>query len=153
MAMKQNSSQNQKPNKIILSRTLFLLVVCGIVAFIVLAGRLYKVQIADHEYYEQLAVEQQTRETTVTASRGTISDRNGNILAMSATAETIYISPYEMQLYEEDVNLIASKLSEILGIDANDIIEKAKDTSSWYKTIAKKVELEDVYKRQSYICR
>jgi stage V sporulation protein D (sporulation-specific penicillin-binding protein) len=98
----KNANCGQKPNKIILSRTLFLMVVCGIVTFIVLAARLYQVQIIDHEYYEQLAVEQQTRETTVTASRGTIFDANGKVLAISATAETVYISPYEMELYGED---------------------------------------------------
>lgn len=136
----KNANCGQKPNKIILSRTLFLMVVCGIVTFIVLAARLYQVQIIDHEYYEQLAVEQQTRETTVTASRGTIFDANGKVLAISATAETVYISPYEMELYGEDPDLIATGLSEILNVDYDKIIEKTKDTSSWYKTIRTKIE-------------
>ncbi len=142
MAKNQSGTRAQKPNRTILSRTLLLLVVCGIVAFIVLGARLFHLQIIQHEELEKMAVEQQTRETTVSASRGSITDRNGNIMAMSATAETVYISPHEMELYDEDVNLIASKLSEILGVSAESVIEKSKDTDSWYKTIAKKVELD-----------
>ena len=139
---KNKSGSAAKPNKIILSRTLILMMLCGVVAFIVLAVKLYDIQITKHEEYEHLAVEQQTRETTVTASRGTITDRNGNALAISATAETVYISPYEMQLYEESPELIASGLSSILGVDYDAIIEKSKDTASWYKTVAVKIETD-----------
>lgn len=39
---------------------------------------------------------QQTRRTVVTASRGTIYDASGNILAISASAETIILSPLEI---------------------------------------------------------
>ena len=42
------------PNRQMLRRTLFLMAVCGIAAFLILLGRLYKLQIADHEYYEKL---------------------------------------------------------------------------------------------------
>lgn len=140
--MKNDKTKSQKPNKIILGRTLILMLVCGILAFSVLSVKLYQVQVRDHEYYENKAVTNQTRTATVTASRGTITDRNGNILAISATAETIFISPYEIQLYEEDINLIARELSRILDVDYDSIIEKSKDTSSWYKTIAKKVDTE-----------
>lgn len=125
-----------------LSRTLVLLVVCGIVAFIVLAIKLFQIQIIDHDKYESAAIEQQVRETTVTASRGTIYDCNGKILAMSASVDTIYISPAEINMYDEDPQLIASRLSDILGVDYGRILEMTKDTSSWYKTVARKVEPE-----------
>ena len=99
------------PNKTILRRTLFLMIVCGIVAFIVLGARLYQIQILQHEEYESAAIEQQVRETMISASRGTIYDTNGKILAMSATVDTIYISPREIEIYGEDPVLIASGLS------------------------------------------
>ena len=141
----------QRPNKQILSRTLILLIVCGIVAFIVLVFRLYKVQIMDHEHYEYYAVEQQTRESIVTASRGTIYDRNGKVLAISATVETIFISPREMEIYDEDPEPIARGLAEILEVDYDSIIEKSKDTAVWYKTIKKKVEIETANKVREFI--
>lgn len=125
-----------------MGRTLILMLVCGIVSFCVLAVRLYQVMIRDHGYYEELAIEQQTRETRVTASRGTIYDTNGNVLAKSATAYNVFISPYEMQKYGESPEYIAQGLTEILGVDYDSVIEKSKDTKSWYKTVATKIEPE-----------
>jgi stage V sporulation protein D (sporulation-specific penicillin-binding protein) len=129
-----------RPNTMILRRTLILMTMCGVVAFAVLVWKLYQIQIVKHDYYERLAVEQQTRQSVVTASRGTIYDRNGNVLAMSASVETVFISPYEMNLYKEDKELIASKLSEILGVDRQGILAKMEDTKSWYKTVKTKIE-------------
>lgn len=130
------------PNKMMLGRTLVLLLVCGIAAFIVLIGKLYEIQILKHEEYETAAIEQQVRETAVDSGRGTIYDRNHNILAMSATVDTIYISPHEIVMYDEDPVLIAKNLSEILDVDYGKIMEMTQDTRSWYKTVARKVEQE-----------
>jgi stage V sporulation protein D (sporulation-specific penicillin-binding protein) len=140
---KQDKDAAQRPNKTILSRTLILMTVCGVVAFIVLAVKLYQIQIADHDKYEQLAVEQQTRESKVSAARGTIYDANGKVLAMSASVETVFISPYEMtEVYHEDKELIAGGLSQILDVDKDKILAKMEDTNSWYKTVKPKIEKE-----------
>lgn len=128
------------PNRTMLRRTLFLMIVCGIVAFSVLAIRLYKLQIIDHDFYEDMAISQQLRETSTSASRGTIYDRNMNVLAMSADVENVYLSPAEIEKYGEDIDLIADNLSEILDIDREEIVEKAKTKGSWYVTVARKIE-------------
>ena len=145
-----SDEKNTRPGRTMLRRTLFLLLMCGVAAFVLIGARLYKLQIADHELYESRAIDQQLRSTTITAHRGTIFDRNGNVLAMSATADTIYISPVEIAIYEEDIELIAKGLAEILDKDASDIAEKAKDRSSWYKTIASKVDEETASKVRSF---
>ena len=131
------------PNRMMLRRTLFLLSVCGIAAFLVLAARLYQIQIVQHDEYEAAAIAQQVRETTVSAARGTIYDRNGVVLAMSAGVDTVYISPAEIERYGEDKEAIARGLSEILGVDYETILKKAGNTDSWYEVVARKVE-EDV---------
>ncbi len=136
----RSGEKGLRPTNSILRRTLILLIVCGILSFAVLIGRLYKVMITDHEKYERMAVEQQTRETSVSAFRGTIYDANGNVLAISSTAYNVFISPYEIEYNGEDKVLIATELSRILDVDPNSILEKMKDTKSWYKTIAVKVE-------------
>jgi stage V sporulation protein D (sporulation-specific penicillin-binding protein) len=138
----KKSKKIQKPNAQIIRRTLFLMIACGIVSFIVLVAQLYKIQIMNHDIYQSEAVEQQVRETTINASRGTIYDTNKEILAMSATVDTVYISPAEMLQYGEDASLIASRLSEILGVSYESIMEKWQDTESWYKTVAVKIEKE-----------
>ncbi len=125
-----------------LRRTLFLMAVCGILAFLALAARLYVLQIRDHEKYEELAIGQQLRETGASASRGTIYDCNMNILAMSANVENVYLSPAEIEMYGEDAEFIAENLSEILDLDYDEVLEKTKNTGSWYVTVAKKLEPE-----------
>ena len=130
------------PTDKMLRRTLFLLGVCGIAAFLVLIGKLFDIQILHHNQYETAAIEQQVRETAIDSGRGTIYDRNMNILAMSASADTIYISPAEIVMYDEDPVMIAQNLSRILNVDYGKIMEMTQDTKSWYKTIARKVEQE-----------
>ncbi|SHH92849.1 stage V sporulation protein D (sporulation-specific penicillin-binding protein) [Sporobacter termitidis DSM 10068] len=137
---RRKKTAGEKPNRTILRRTLMLMTVCGVVAFFVLAIKLYQLQIVKHDYYEKQAVEQQTRESSVTAARGTIYDTNGKALAMSASTETVFISPIEMNKYNEDKNLIASNLSEILGVDKDAVLKQMEDTKSWYKTIKRKIE-------------
>lgn len=118
------------------------MIVCGILAFFVLGIRLYKLQITDHEKYLELAEAQQLRQTGTSAERGTIYDCNMKVLAMSANVDNVYLSPAEIDRYGEDKELIADRLSEILNIDRNEIIEKMKNTGSWYVTVARKVEQE-----------
>ena len=138
--MNRDRSGSRPPNQRMLRRTLFLLAVCGIAAFLVLIGKLFDIQILHHKQYESAAIDQQVRETTLDSGRGTIYDRNMNILAMSATADTIYISPAEIVMYDEDPVLIAQNLSRILDVDYGRIMEMTQDSKSWYKTVARRVE-------------
>ena len=142
MDKSKESNADTNPNRTTLRRTLFLMLVCGVLAFIVLGIRLYKLQITDHDKYEQLAAEQQLRETGTSAVRGTIYDRNMKVLAMSADVENVYLSPAEISANDEDPKLIAERLSEILGLEYEDVLEKTKNTGSWYETVARKVEPE-----------
>ena len=125
-----------------LRRTLFLMAVCGIASFVLLLGRLYRLQITDHEKYESLAIAQQLREAAASPERGTIFDRRGFPLAVSASVDNVYLSPVEIEMYGEDKELIADGLSGILGLDRAEILEKASRTGSWYVTVARKVERE-----------
>lgn len=141
----------RSPSRTMLRRTLFLMAVCGILAFLVLAIRLYVLQIRDHEKYEELAISQQLRETGSSASRGTIYDRNMNVLAMSANVENVFVSPAEIDMYNEDRELIAGGLAEILSLDRDELYEKTGKTGSWYVTVAKKLEPELADKVREFI--
>ena len=130
------------PSRQMLRRTLFLMAVFGIGAFAILLARLYKLQIMDHEKYESLAIEQQLRSVPSSAARGTIYDTNMNTLAVSASVDNVYLSPQEIEMYGEDRDLIARGLSEILGMDYDEIYEKSGQKGSWYVTVARKLEKE-----------
>ncbi|HIX32193.1 MAG TPA: PASTA domain-containing protein [Firmicutes bacterium] len=137
--------------KVLKQRTLLLAAALGIVAFVALACRLYYLQIIRHDELQEKAVAQQTRSSTVAASRGTIYDANGEPLAISATAETIFISPHEITEYECDKDLIAETLSEILGVDEEDIRRKEDKVESYYQVIRQKVEQEQADEVREFI--
>ena len=130
---------NERANRTILSRTFFLMV-CGIVAFIPLIATLFQLMVVDHDEYEQMAIQNQTRSTAVTADRGMVYDRNMNILATSTTVENVFIDPNEIQQKEQDLNLIATGLSEILDVEPGFVFEQAADTTKRYKVIKRKIE-------------
>ena len=69
----------------------FLMILLGVVSFCAVAGMLVKLMLVDHDYYEAKAIRNQTRSTSVTASRGTIYDRNGNVLAASSSVESMVL--------------------------------------------------------------
>lgn len=129
-------------NQMVLGRTLLVMIVCGIVAFIPLAVKMYSIMIVDHDKYENMAVQQQTRESTVKAERGTIYDRNMNVLATNITEYNIFIAPNELAEYDMDISLIAGSLSDILGVNSEDILAKSEKVESQYQIIKKGVDQE-----------
>lgn len=118
---------------------LILLVLVGVVP---LCARLFGLQIVQYETYQQKAVDQQTRDTIITPARGTIYDRNGKTLAQSVTVETVYLSPLEMENQKEDPEVIATGLSELLGVDYDTVLEKATKTNTQYQVIKKGIDKE-----------
>ncbi len=148
---KRRPESARRANRIIQSRTLQLLGVFGVVTFVMLFTKLYHWQITEHEELQSIAVRQQTLRTTVDASRGTIYDRNGTILAMSASAETIFLSPKEILENEQDQELIANGLAEILDMDAEDILKKMEKTNSQYEELKKKADDELVDRVREFI--
>ena len=131
-----------EPGRQMLRRALVLAALFGVGLFALLLGRLAQLQIAEHDRFEQMALQQQLRQTPSSVSRGDIYDRNGRPLAVSASVENVYLSPAEIQANGEDPELIARGLSEILGLDYEEVLEKAGRTGSWYVTVARKLERE-----------
>lgn len=85
---RRKSDAARRANQIVRSRTVLVMLLLGIVTFAALFWRLYDLQIRQHAELQEKAISQQTRSAVVSASRGTIYDRNLNTLAISATAET-----------------------------------------------------------------
>lgn len=94
---KSGSAVRSGPGRQMLRRCVVLAAVFGIGVFAVLLARLYQLQIKEHEFYEELAIEQQLRSTPGSASRGAIYDANMNALAVSATVDNVYLSPAEIE--------------------------------------------------------
>lgn len=156
--------ERRSPNRIILGRTIFLMVLFGVLAFLPLLANLWDIQIVKQDFYEQKAIEQQTGDKAVAAKRGTIYDSQGNVLAISATVHDIIVSPRDVLAlqnayakametakkkngpypdYPEPTNeFIAQGLSQILGVEKDDILSRLAKTQSAYQVVAKKTEEE-----------
>ena len=80
----------------IFRRTVFLMAAVTPLMFAALIWKLWDVSIVHHEEYQQRATNQQTMELSVSADRGVIYDRNGNVLSMSATVYDLIVSPRDL---------------------------------------------------------
>ena len=151
------AEQSQRANRTILRRTLVLMVLFGVVVFIPLIVTLYNLMIRDHDYYEAQAIDNQTRYTSLSASRGQSFDRNMNVLASSKTVETVFIDPNEIaqeMTKPENSNLldhIARGLSEILDVSTDFVYKQAEDKAFRYKVIRRKIPEELADEVRSFV--
>ena len=120
-------------------RILAVMVVLGIAAFLPIILQLYQLMITDYEYYSGLALRNQTRTTNVTAHRGTIYDRNMNILAVSETVENVYLDPHELKQSKADIDKVSQELARILEADEVWIKKRGQDLTKRYQQIAANV--------------
>ena len=133
------------------------MVLFGVVVFIPLIVTLYNLMIRDHDYYEAQAIDNQTRYTSLSASRGQIFDRNMNVLASSKTVETVFIDPNEIaqeMTKPENSNLldhIARGLSEILDVSTDFVYKQAEDKAFRYKVIRRKIPEELADEVRSFV--
>ncbi|MBE7028677.1 MAG: PASTA domain-containing protein [Ruminococcaceae bacterium] len=111
---------------------------CAIFLFVVLVVRIGYLTIVKGDEYKKQAIEQQTRDRLITPKRGTIYDRNGKPLAVSASVETVSISPPTVRK-AENRDEIAETLALILEIDKEEVNKKI-DKKTSYEIIKKKVE-------------
>ena len=163
MAANQNPNRKsesiRRANRIIQTRSFVLMILMGVVMFVLLFFRLFDLQITRHEELQSKAVNQQTRRTVVTASRGTIYDTAGNILAISSSAETIILSPLEIDSALNDTenpvtwtkDSLAAGLAEILGKDAASIRKRMDNVKSQYELIQLRADEEVAAKVRAYV--
>ena len=163
MAANQNPNRKsesiRRANRLIQTRSFVLMILMGVVMFVLLFFRLFDLQITRHEELQSKAVNQQTRRTVVTASRGTIYDTAGNILAISSSAETIILSPLEINNALNDTenpvtwtkDSLAAGLAEILGKDAASIRKRMDNVKSQYELIQLRADEEVAAKVRAYV--
>ncbi len=131
------------------SRAFYLFSICTVLA-IVIIGRLFYLQIIKHEDYKNLVLRQMLYETTIDAKRGTITDRNGVLLATNYTTERIFIDPANMKT-DEVRRFVAEGLSEILDVDYEFVYAEAQKSQYRDRTIKKNVEKETADKVRQFI--
>lgn len=117
----------------------------GIVTF-----KLVLIQGIQASKYKRLASEQRETTIKITPHRGTITDREGEIMAISEDCTTVYATPYLIK----DKSAVADKLAGVLGDDPADLKKKLESPGGFVylarkldKSIAdrlKKMEIEGI---------
>lgn len=119
-------------------RLLWLLLMLSAV-FFGLIIRLGWIQLKQGPILQQRAFDQWTRDVSVAPKRGIIYDRNGKILAQSATAETIVARPLQI----EDPEATADKLAPVIGMDRDEILKIISDKTKSEKWLKRQVSKEE----------
>ena len=144
----------RRASQTIQRRTVWFMVFFGLVCTVTLFYQLFQLQINRHDELQARAADQQTLSTTITASRGTIYDRNGNALAVSASTETIFLSPLEIAERSEAIDgssensrlknqyeeYVARGLARILDLEEDYLLQVMEKTYSQYEVIREKAE-------------
>lgn len=164
---------DRRANRTILIRTLILMGIFGLAVFVPLFFRLWQIQIDEYDKYRELVADQQTKDSTVEANRGTIYDATGTPLALSATVYNVQLSPKEIiacqEAYQDKVEeakekgkdppdypeptnqFIAENLAAILDLEVDDILARLAKENSLYEMIKWRVEPEESDAVQAFI--
>ena len=163
---RRKSDAARRANQVIRGRTMLIMLLLGVASFTVLFWKLYDLQINRHDELKAEAVSQQTDSMVISVSRGTIYDKNGEIMAISYSTETVLLDPGGVQDFVEsqeqkiqdaaeeaaekgapytapevlDQAYIARGLSRILDVEEETILEHLENTANRYWEVKKKVD-------------
>ncbi len=143
---------NKKPNdtqiKIRASNRSAALVIIFSVVIIGLIIRIAWIQFVKGAEYQKLAFSQQNNGRIIPANRGTIYDRNGNVLAISVAARQVNVNQNTIKMegeargnitaYQE---YVAKGLSDLLNIKYETVLKKVQ-SSGRYVEIARRIDIE-----------
>ena len=107
------------------------------------------IQFYDGERLQKEAIEQQTRDRMINSRRGTIYDRNGKTLAISASVETVTANPNEIR-EAGNAEQIAKALSKILEMDYEQIYNRITRNSQ-YEFVKRRIEKEQTDQIRQFI--
>lgn len=95
-----NQSKNRIDKKTNQRYVLFFCIL--LIIAVALIGKLAGYQLRDYDTYQSIVLNQVTTEYSVNPERGSITDRNGNILATNITVYEVVLSPQDIQERMED---------------------------------------------------
>lgn len=107
------------------------------VLFAVLVLRLFSLQLIQHGFFMDKANVSQISSLVIDAKRGTIYDRDMNVLAQSATVWNVIVDPSAVT--DDNRIILAGGLSEILGISKETALECCTGSSK-YCVVKRRIE-------------
>lgn len=167
-----SATRGSHSKRSILRRTLALMILCGVVMFIPLGWKLWDIAIVHHDEYQKRASDQQTLDMTISAQRGNIYDRNGNVMAMSATVYSLILSPndlvksvskkdadgealsdavYEANVAAKQTQVLSDLMALLPDLDRDRVDAQVHATKYSYREIKTQIEEEDAEALRAYI--
>lgn len=119
------------------SRAFIPIILFAVIALICI-GRLVYLQVIKAAEYSEMAATLRTADIEISPRRGTIYDRNGNVLAMSVDATTIYADPTKI----EKPQATAEALAAVLGGEASDYLAIIEAKNSTFVYIKRKADVD-----------
>ena len=117
----------------------------------------FKLQHDQYEEYSYKASQMHWQRIKDVPNRGDILDRNGNILASTTYEYTIGITPSDVMKSQENrkdplsKQDIADSFAEIIGADANKMVEWLAEEDTPYVQVMKKVNYEQMKDLQAFL--
>ncbi|MFO7637127.1 MAG: penicillin-binding transpeptidase domain-containing protein [Clostridia bacterium] len=132
-AKRENTNRTKTRNRLVLLIGIFAIVTAALLV------RIAYIQFFWAPDLQRMAYAQQSRDRTLSPSRGLILDRNGRVLATSVAVDTITISPNNVRNNEMPPEEIARKVASFLRIDHETVLSKISRNSE-FEIITKKVD-------------
>lgn len=114
--------------------------------FLLLIGKFFYVQVISEKKLGYRALDQWTRELPLIAERGTISDRNGTILAGNAPSYSVFVRRNAVVDKTETCRVLA----EVLGLDETSL-RLRMDSNVSELTVARQVSKDTVERLGRYV--
>ncbi|HWR65143.1 MAG TPA: penicillin-binding protein 2 [Bellilinea sp.] len=105
-------------NEINHSRLLTVYILIGLV-FIFYLARLFTLQVVQGADFTTRAIDNRTREISLTTTRGQIFDRNGTLLARNIASYNVTITPADLPADEGAIQEVYRQLSELINVPVN----------------------------------
>ncbi len=128
------------PNQRLRQRTAVLIILILVVGFGATLLRLSFLTLVQGSELQEKAVGQQLSDTVLTAKRGSIYDAKGTTLAESASVWQVVLAPINFD-DDKQREAAARGLSEILGLDYENVLEKTQQ-KNYYTVVKRKIEVE-----------
>ncbi|MDR2017184.1 MAG: penicillin-binding protein 2 [Burkholderiales bacterium] len=112
-----------------------------LLVFGVLLGRFFYLQVIAHQQYQTQAENNRIAVVPVAPSRGTISDRNGSVLAQSFSAYTLELTPSRIG----NLDATLTQLGELVEITPRDLrrFRRAMEESRNFDSLPLRAKLSD----------
>ena len=111
---------------------------------VAIEGRLVYLQVFQHQELKGRAARQQSRTVEAPAKRGDLLDRNGNVLALSVDAESIYAVPIDIHQPDRLVEALCGALKDCAKGERAGLVDRIGKSRRQFMYVRRQVPPDEV---------